>query len=147
MISPKGELCGRTVVVIFMCTMLVGATTMNTFPPRNKNRQTAALRLDHFDVSQDPVEISVTLHSNGFDPSELSIPASRFLLSLDNRSGVTELVLRLSKADGTQIRELRIAGGGGDWSEMFDLPAGSYTLAEASHSSWVCHLIVQSTSS
>jgi len=124
--------------------MLIGATTLHTSAPRSK-KETAALRLGHFDASQDPVEILVTLHSNGFDPSELRIPASRFLLSLDNRSGVTELVLRLSRADGTQFRELRIAGGGGDWSEMFDLPAGSYTLAEASHSSWVCHLIIQST--
>jgi len=143
MISPKGKLSGRTVVVIFMCTMLVGATAVLKSTPLNK-KDTAALSLAHFNITQDPVEISVTLRSNGFDPSELRIPASRFLLSLDNRSGVTELVLRLAKADGTQLRELRIPGGGGDWSEMFELPVGSYTLSEASHSSWVCHLIVQS---
>jgi hypothetical protein len=93
--------------------------------------------------SQDPVEVSLILGPNGFDPSEITIGSGQFLLSLDNRSGVKDLVLRLSKADGTVLRELRVPGVGGDWSEMFDLPAGSYTLAEANHTEWMCNIIIR----
>src|SRR5215203_481108 len=69
-------------------------------------------------MSQDPIhEVLLTLNSNGFDPAEVRPPSGRFLLSIDNRSGAGELILRLLRTDGTQIRELKIPGGGGDWSE------------------------------
>jgi len=44
-----------------------------------------------------------------------------FLLSIDNRSGVAELVLKLSRADGTQLKELRVSGVSGERNEAFDL--------------------------
>ena len=95
-------------------------------------------------MSQDPIhEVLLTLNSNGFDPAEVRPPSGRFLLSIDNRSGAGELILRLLRTDGTQIRELKIPGGGGDWSEAFDLSAGTYTLSEMNHSTWVCTIIVQ----
>jgi hypothetical protein len=93
-------------------------------------------------MGQDPIEISLELRSDGFHPQERNTQARRFLLSVDNRSGVSDLILRLSKADGTQIREMRVSGTGGDWTERFDLPSGRYSLTEVNHSSWVCLLIV-----
>lgn len=78
-------------------------------------------------MGQDPIEITLDLQSDGFHPQERNTQARRFLLSLDNRSGVSDLILRLSKADGTQIREMRVSGAGGDWTELFDLPPGRYS--------------------
>ena len=89
-------------------------------------------------VTQEPVEISVTLKTTGFDPGEVLIPAHRFQLSLDNRTGIKELVLRLSTVDGIQVREMHVSGAGGDWSETFDLQPGKYILSEASHNNWLC---------
>lgn len=43
------------------------------------------------------------------------------MLSIDNRSGVAELVLKLSRADGTQLKELRVSGVSGERNEAFDL--------------------------
>lgn len=95
-------------------------------------------------LGQDPLpEVSLMLTSNGFNPTELRPPSRRFLLSIDNRSGVSDLVLRLNRADGSQVRELHVSGAGGDWSESFDLSADTYSLSEANHSSWVCTMIVQ----
>ena len=91
---------------------------------------------------QDPQEILITLKSEGFDPPEIRPQAGRFLLSIDNRSGVAELVLKLSRADGTLLKELRVSGVGGDWNEAFDLPPGTYRLVEATHSNWICVIIV-----
>lgn len=94
--------------------------------------------------SQDPLpEVSVTLSSNGFNPEEVRPPSQRFLLSIDNRSGLSDLVLKLKRADGSQMRELHVSGAGGDWSESFDLSPGTYTLSEANHSTWLCTIIVQ----
>jgi len=93
-------------------------------------------------AAQDPQEILITLKSDGFDPSEIRPQTGRFLLSIDNRSGVAELVLKLSRADGTLLKELRVSGVGGDWNEAFDLPPGTYRLVEATHSNWICVIIV-----
>ncbi len=95
-------------------------------------------------LPQDPMqEISLILNSSGFNPPEVRPQSGRFLLSIDNRSGAGDLVFKLYRPDGTLIRELRMSGAGGDWAEAFDLSAGTYTLSESNHSSWVCTIIVQ----
>src|ERR1700752_3390404 len=78
----------------------VSALTSLTKPPHSLSRSAA----------QDPQEILITLKSEGFDPSEIRPQAGRFLLSIDNRSGVAELVLNLSRADGTKLKELHVSG-------------------------------------
>lgn len=92
---------------------------------------------------QDPMqEISLILSSSGFNPAEVRPQSGRFLLSIDNRSGSGDLVFRLSRPDGTLIRELRTSGAGGDWTEAFDLSAGTYKLSETNHTAWVCTIVV-----
>jgi len=94
-------------------------------------------------LAQDPMpEISLILSSSGFNPAEVRSQSRRFLLSIDNRSGTSDLVFKLSRPDGTLIRELRMAGAGGDWTEAFDLSKGTYKLSEANHSAWVCTIVV-----
>jgi len=90
----------------------------------------------------DPVELALILTANGFNPNQTELQNGKFLLSVDNRSGANELVLNLSRSDGTLIREMKVAGAGGDWNEAFDLPAGSYQLREANHSSWTCAIMI-----
>jgi hypothetical protein len=88
---------------------------------------------------KDPIEeLSLTLTSSGFAPAEIRAHGKKFLLSLDNRTAVKELVLRLSRSDGLQIKEIRVPGGGGDWSELFELPPGNYKFSEANHENWSC---------
>jgi hypothetical protein len=92
---------------------------------------------------QDPIEeLSLTLTSSGFAPGELRPHGKKFLLSLDNRTDAKELVLRMSRNDGVQIREIRVPGGSGDWSELFELPAGKYMFSEVNHANWLCTIII-----
>ena len=94
-------------------------------------------------LPQDPMqEISLILSSSGFNPAEVRPQSGRFLLSIDNRSGSGDLVFKLSRPDGTLIRELRMSGAGGDWTEAFDLSAGTYKLSETNHTAWVCTIVV-----
>jgi hypothetical protein len=92
---------------------------------------------------KDPIEeLSLTLTSSGFAPAKLKTQGKKFLLSLDDRAQVKELVLRMSRKDGTVVREIRVPGESGDWSELFELPPGSYTFSEANHADWSCTIVV-----
>ena len=93
-------------------------------------------------VESDPSELSLILNPNGFSPNQAELDNGQFLLSVDNRSGANDLVLNFSRSDGTLIREIKVAGAGGDWQEAFNLPAGSYQLKEASHSAWTCAITI-----
>jgi hypothetical protein len=94
-------------------------------------------------LPQDPMqEISLILSSSGFNPAEVRPQSGRFFLSIDNRSGSGDLIFKLSRPDGTLIRELRMSGAGGDWTEAFDLATGTYKLSETNHTAWVCTIVV-----
>jgi hypothetical protein len=92
---------------------------------------------------KDPIEeLTLTLKSSGFTPAKLNPHGKKFLLSLDNRADVSELVLRMTRKDGSVIREIRVPGGSGDWSELFELPPGSYKFAEVNYANWSCTIVV-----
>lgn len=122
--------------------LAVAGSTLNSVA--SGSWQQTELALSGRPVYRDSIEeISLTLSSSGFAPTDLSVQSNQFLLSLDNRTELKELVLRLSREDGSRVRELRVPGGGGDWSELFELPDGTYTLSEASHAEWSCTIRVR----
>jgi hypothetical protein len=84
----------------------------------------------------------VTIRPTGFEPAEVSCPKGRFLLMVDNRSGLTDVLLRLVHETGHQEREERVSQGKLGWREVFDLPPGRYQLTEANHPNWVCHITI-----
>lgn len=77
----------------------------------------------------------------GFEPSEIIRPRGRFLLMVDNRSGLHELTLRLT-INGQHVREKRFVPGALNWSEILDLPSGTYTVTEADHPDWLLRLTI-----
>ena len=94
-------------------------------------------------VYQDPIEeVSLMLTPSGFAPAELRPHGKKFLFSLDNRTDVKELILRIARKNGDQIREIRVPGGGGDWSELLELQPGNYTLSEVAHPNWTCTIVI-----
>lgn len=110
---------------------------------RNSTWQQSDLALGRQAVYQDPIEeVSLMLTSSGFAPAELRPHGKKFLLSLDNRTDVKELTLRVARNDGVQIREIRVPGGGGDWSELFELQPGTYTFSEVNHANWTCTIVI-----
>jgi hypothetical protein len=93
--------------------------------------------------SQELEEVTLLLRATGFEPAQVTRPAGRFLLSVDNRSGVEELTFEITRADGTKVREIKVLKGNVDWSEEINLIAGQYTLNEAAHPAWVCSITAQ----
>jgi hypothetical protein len=136
---------------LFWIALLLLCTAITVFvlsgagrqPVDNSTWRQSDLALGHQSAYPDAIEeLSLTLTAEGFAPAEVRPDGKKFLLSIDNRTAVKELVLRMSRKDGVQIREIRVPGGGGDWSELFELQPGSYTFSESHHENWICSIVV-----
>ncbi len=85
----------------------------------------------------------VTIHPYGFDQSEITRPAGRFFLVVDDRSGLESVSLDIrAEASSSALRGVSFSREQTDWDELFDLQPGSYLLTEANHPDWVCHLTI-----
>ena len=102
-------------------------------------RQTASIAGQQNLLPQVEVEL-ITIRPTGFEPKEITRPPGRFLLGVDNKSGLDEVALRLNRDIGSNLRLQRLPKRRRSWREMVDLIPGDYLLSEANHPEWVCHI-------
>jgi len=134
------------VIVPVLCSVVAALVVAKAayVPVQESTWQQTDLALGQPAVYQDPIEeVLLVLTGSGFAPAEVRPYGKKFLLSLDNRTEVKELTLRMARSDGVQIREIRVPAGGGDWSELFELAPGAYKLSEANHESWLCTITIK----
>lgn len=86
-------------------------------------------------------EITVTLR--GFEPSEITRPAGRFLLVIANPSGNQDLDLSISHELGGRLQAFRLLQNQPSWNDSLLLPPGRYVLREPSHPNWSCRIIIR----
>jgi hypothetical protein len=79
-----------------------------------------------------------TLRTEGFEPARITRPQGRFLLAVDNRSQVPDLVFVLDRVAGIRQVEKRMRGRQLRWRQLLDLSPGDYLLTEANHPAWRC---------
>jgi hypothetical protein len=84
----------------------------------------------------------ITLHPTGFEPSEITRPAGPFILAFQNRSGLEQLMLRIDKSSGPRVREVPMHREKSDWSDVVELPVGSYTVTEVNNPDWILRLTI-----
>jgi hypothetical protein len=84
----------------------------------------------------------VTLHPQGFEPSSITRPQGRFVLAINNRSGLREISVSLDRESGPRLRTIPMARAKRLWGEGIELPPGRYVLTEASHPKWICNITV-----
>jgi len=84
------------------------------------------------------------MRPRGFEPTEITRPAGRFILVVNNRSWLEEIELRLEREDGNRVREVRRHKNKPDWRDVVDLPPGQYVLKEANHPDWACRITITS---
>jgi hypothetical protein len=84
----------------------------------------------------------ITITPHGFEPRELTRPQGRFLLMVDNRSGVAATALALTSEAGQRTHQMRVPREEPNWSEVVDLPPGRYVLTEADHPRWSCRITI-----
>jgi hypothetical protein len=84
----------------------------------------------------------ITITPHGFEPQEITRPQGRFLLMIDNRSGLATTSLSLTREAGPQTQEMRVPRESPNWSDIVDLPAGRYLLTETDHPRWSCQFTI-----
>lgn len=87
--------------------------------------------------------VDVVVSSTGCTPSSATKPIGPVTLKVTNQTGEAELSVQLYGSRGELIREAYIRQGATEWSETFNLPAGSYRLIAGHKPEWVFHLTVQ----
>jgi hypothetical protein len=94
---------------------------------------------------QDAVQAElITATPSGFEPSEITRPQGRFLLAVDNRSGLHDLDLYLEHDTGARLNTTLSRKGKLKWRGILDLPAGRYVLRSANDAGWRCAITLVS---
>jgi hypothetical protein len=83
----------------------------------------------------------ITIRPTGFEPTEITRPKGRFLLLVENHSGLGEVDLLLDRENGDRVREARVQRKP-EWREVANLSPGRYLLKESNHPDWVCQITI-----
>ena len=84
----------------------------------------------------------ITILPSGFQPAEITRPPGRFLLAVENRSGISAVDFRLDAELGNRVFQVSRTWERADWNEVLHLPPGRYVLTEASHPEWRCVITI-----
>lgn len=86
--------------------------------------------------------LRITLGRTGFEPAEITRPAGRFLLAVNDHSGVRDLVLTLARDNGQRLHTTRMreTPRKHQWRQIVNLEPGRYVLSEANYPEWVCRI-------
>jgi len=84
----------------------------------------------------------VTATPTGFEPAEITRPQGRFMLAVDNRSGLHELEMYFERETQGRINVPLSRKGKLAWREVIDLPAGTYVLRATNDESWRCRITI-----
>jgi hypothetical protein len=87
----------------------------------------------------------ITIRPTGFEPSEIKRPAGRVLLSVNDRSGLDSLDLRVDAERLHRLFEVRVpqdTKGRREWRQVIVLVPGHYVLTEAGHPDWSCRITI-----
>jgi hypothetical protein len=87
----------------------------------------------------------VTIFRTGFDPSEITRPAGKFTLEVDDRSELEEVGLQLDREGGGPEASATVRNTAPEWRVSLDLPAGVYVLSATNHPNWSCRITLTST--
>ena len=96
-----------------------------------------------FNRAHDMTVEMISVGPDGFQPASLTRPSGRFLLAINNRSGLEELSLQLSREDGKLMQQARVNRKQPSWRSVVNLPAGTYRLTETSNPDWICTIVIK----
>jgi hypothetical protein len=85
---------------------------------------------------------TIAIRPWGFEPDQIKRPQGRFILRVDNRSGLSEVTLQLDNETGSRLRSKTVPETRLDYREIIDLPPGTYPLPEAGNPDWACRITI-----
>jgi hypothetical protein len=133
-------------LLIAVVGLVVGARTFRTSASAGSRQPTLATKpvgaaQQRRPIAQMESEL-ITITAHGFEPREIARPQGRFLLMIDNRSGLAATSLRLTREAGSRVREMPVPREEPNWSDVVDLQPGRYVLTEADHPRWSCRITI-----
>ena len=106
-----------------------------------KRAPTAAATMDQ--GPQAPVQAElITVTPTGFEPAELTRPKGRFLLAIDNQSGLEEVEFYFERETTGRVNVPLSRRGKIAWREIVDLAPGTYILRAMNDESWRCRITI-----
>ncbi|HEX5602594.1 MAG TPA: hypothetical protein VFX63_08590 [Pyrinomonadaceae bacterium] len=92
---------------------------------------------------QAPVQAElITVTPTGFEPSELTRSKGRFLLAIDNQSGLDDLEFYFERETAGRVNVPLSRRGKIAWREIVDLTPGTYVLRATNDKSWRCRITI-----
>ena len=93
--------------------------------------------------TQDRIEAeTITLGTTGFEPPEIRRQAGRFLLAVNDLSGLDETAIRLESEGGQVLHEATLGRRQQKWRKVVELAAGAYALTVAGRPEWRCQIFI-----
>lgn len=108
----------------------------------NSKETSGTARQRDFNRYHDLTVEMISVGPDGFQPTNLTRPAGRFLLGINNRSGLRELTFQLTRQDGRLMQEARVNPKQPNWRSLVNLPVGTYRLTEINHADWACTIVI-----
>lgn len=84
----------------------------------------------------------ITITPTGFEPAGIVRLGGRFILVVDNRSGLREVAFKLASESGSLVREVRMPKEQPDWDQLVELHPGNYVLTEINHPGWSSRITI-----
>ncbi len=92
---------------------------------------------------QAPVQAElITVTPTGFEPSELTRSKGRFLLAIDNQTGLDEVEFYFERETAGRVNVPLSRRGKLAWREIVDLTPGTYLLRATNDESWRCRITI-----
>ena len=92
---------------------------------------------------QAPVQAElITVTPTGFEPAELTRSKGRFLLAIDNQSGLDDLEFYFERETAGRVNVPLSRRGKIAWREIVDLTPGTYVLRATNDKSWRCRITI-----
>ena len=117
------------------------ARTRNALPAAVKNVSASPVPQRRRPLADFESEL-ITITPHGFEPREITRPQGRFLLMVDNRSGLSGTALALTREAGARTHEMHVPREEPNWSDVVNLPPGRYVLTESDHPRWACRITI-----
>lgn len=141
----------RLLVVALAVTSLTASVWAWLAPAGKAEQPAAATKAESSQLTaptlpsseQERVEAeTITLNSGGFEPAEIRRPAGRFLLAVNDLSGLDGITLRLEGEGGQALQEVSLSRRRQKWRKVVDLTAGAYALTVAGRPEWRCQIFI-----
>jgi hypothetical protein len=121
------------------------ATVSPPHSPATRSTATLSVQQNPGASEAAPSDIRVVLLSlrpEGFEPGELQLTAGEYLLIVRNRTGLSEIKVRLQSEAGERMGEATVRARQRDWKQRLRLAPGVYLLTATDHPDWICRIVV-----